>query len=196
MDLSFLYGWDGYYFLQGFWLDIKLLIANVNPLTVIICFALLLALLLFIERKQIGFATVLFIIAAAIYGTFLLTVTILGRSPGNSSSWDQLLMTYKRAFSGEDGAQLDIFYNIVLYIPVGLLISHYKNTKLDIIILAAMSLVIEIAQLITSRGVFEITDVINNFIGGMIGFGIARLIAKLYNIIKNKRKGGRVERTQ
>lgn len=194
MDLSFLYGWDGYYFLQGFWLDIKLLIANANPLAVIICFAILLAILLFIERKRFRFAVVLFTIAAAIYGTFLLTLTILGRSPGNISSWDQLLVTYERAFFGEGGAQLDIFYNIVLYIPVGLLISHYKNTKLDIIILAAIPLAIEIAQLITTRGVFELTDILNNFIGGMIGFGFARLIAMLVRLIKSKRKGGQGER--
>ena len=196
MDWSFLYGWDGYYFLQGFWLDIKLLIANANQLAVIICFAVMLALVLFFERKQIRFAAVLFAIAAVLYGTFLLTVTIIGRSPGNVSSWDQLLLTYERAFSGEGGTQLDIFYNIVLYVPVGLLISHYKNTKLGIIILASMPLAIEIAQLITTRGIFELTDVINNFIGGLIGLGISRLIRKLYKYIKDKRKGGRVERTQ
>lgn len=181
----FLYS-EWYYYLQGFWLDIKQLIDNVNPVTVIICFALLLAVLLFIERKQIRFATVLFTIAAAFYGTFLLTVTILGRSPGNISSWDQLLLIYERAFSGEGGAQLDIFYNIVLYIPVGLLISHYKNTRLDIILLLLMPLAIEISQLITTRGVFEISDIINNYVGGMIGLGFARLVGKMYKHIKDK----------
>ena len=53
MDWSFLYGWSGYYFLQGFWLDIKLLIAHIDPIPVILAFLVLLSLLLFTERKRI-----------------------------------------------------------------------------------------------------------------------------------------------
>ena len=108
-------------------------------------------------------------------------------------------MTYENAIAGDDGSRFDILYNIVLYIPVGLLISHYKKTTIDIIVLAVMPIAIEFTQLITTRGVFELTDIINNFIGGLIGLGIARLTAKLYRLIKDrigKRKGGQVERAE
>ena len=196
MDWSFLYGWDGYYFIQGFWLDIKLLIAHVNPITVIVCFVILLAILLFTERKRISCGSILFAIISALYVTFLLTVTLFGRTGGNISSWQQILITYERALSGEYGSQLDIFYNIVLYIPVGLLISHYKNTRIDIIILAVIPIVVEFTQLITTRGVFELTDIINNFIGGLIGLGIAKGLGKIIKLIKDKRKGGKVERAE
>ena len=196
MDWSFLYGSDGYYFIQGFWLDIKLLIAHVNPITVIVCFIVLLAILLYIERKRIRIGSILFAIISASYVTFLLTVTIFGRTGGNISSWQQILITYERALSGEYGSQLDILYNIVLYIPVGLLISHYKNIKIDIAVLAVMPTVIELTQLITTRGVFELTDIINNFIGGMIGLGIAKGLGKIIKLINDKRKGGKVERAE
>lgn len=199
MDITFLYGWDGYYFLQGFWLDIKLLIANASPVPIIICFIVSLALLLFIERKRLRFGSIVYSIIAALYLTFLLTVTVFGRTGGNTSAWNQIFLTYERALAGDDASKLDILYNIVLYVPVGLLIFRNKSTNVDIIILASMPLAIELVQLITTRGMFELTDVINNFIGGMIGLGIARLTAKLYRLIKDriaKRKDGQVERAE
>lgn len=196
MDLTFLYYWDVYYFLQGFLLDVKSLVENANPIVVVLCFAVLVLAFLYIERKRLRPGTVLFAIFAALYGTFMLTVTILGRSNGMTSSIDQLFSIYTRAFSGDKSAQLDILYNIVLYVSVGLFISHYKNTKIDVIVLVMLPTVIELIQLITSRGVFEISDIINNFVGGLIGLGFARLIGIFIRFIKDKRKGGQVERAE
>ena len=196
MDWSFLYGWDSYYFFQGFWLDIKLMVTEANSIVIAACFVVFLAVFLFLERKQLRAKSILFCVTAAFYGTFLLTVTLLGRSTGIKSSWDQLFSIYTEAFRGVAGAGWDIFYNIVFYIPVGLLISHYKRTEIDLIVLAAIPIIIEFCQLITTRGLFEISDIINNFIGGFIGLGIARLILKLYHTIKENRKGGWGERAE
>ena len=196
MDWSFLYGWDSYYFFQGFWLDIKMMVTNANPFVMAGCFLVLLSGFLFLERKRLKAKNVLFSVAAAFYGTFVLVVTLLGRSSGVESSWDQLFSIYSRAFTGDAGAGWDIFYNIVLYVPAGMLISHYKRTKIDIIILAAIPTIIELCQLITTRGLFEISDIINNFIGGLIGLFTVRLISMLYHRIKDKRKDKRVERAE
>ena len=184
-----------YYFIQGFWLDIRLLIANADPAAVAVCFVLTLALLLAVERKRMGLKAALFSVFAAAYGTFLLAVTVLGRAPGSVSDWGKLLLTYERAFSGDAAAMLDIFYNIVLFIPVGMIISRYKNLKCDFIVLTAIPVTVELIQLITARGVFELTDVINNFAGGAAGLAAARAAARFINYIKS-RKGGRVERTK
>ena len=196
MDWTFLYGWNGYYFLQGFWLDIKSLIANASPIALIICFVVSIALLLLIERKKLRISSIIFAVFASLYLTFLLAVTLFGRTTGSISSWDQLFLTYERALFGEESSRLDILYNIVLYVPVGLFMSRYKNTKINIVILALMPIVIELLQLVTTRGMFELSDIINNFIGGLIGLGIARSIAKLIKYIKGIRKGGRFERAQ
>lgn len=196
MDWSFLYGWDSYYFFQGFWLDIKLMVTEANSIVIAACFVILLAAFLFFERKRLRVKSIVFCMTAAFYGTFLLTVTLLGRSSGIESSWDQLLSIYTKAVKGVAGAGWDIFYNIVFYVPAGLLISHYKRTEINVIVLAAIPTIIEFCQLITTRGLFEISDIINNFIGGLIGLGIARLILKLYHTIKENRKGGRVERAE
>ena len=176
-----------------------MMVTNANPFVLLACFIILLLTLLLFERKRLSFGTVLFSIFASLYFTFVLTVTILGRSEGTESSWDRLLSIYSRAIGGEQAAQFDILYNIVLYFPIGLLISHYKQNNIVIIALFAIPVTIELCQLITTRGLFEISDIINNFLGGLIGLGIARLTAKLYNIIKDrivKRKGGQVERAE
>ena len=196
IDLSFLYGWEGYYVIQGFWLDVRYLIAHADIKAVIGCFIVLLAAMLFFVRKQLLFRDIAFATAAALYGTFLLTVTVLGRTAGSVSSWDQLLLTYQRALSGEEAAQFDIYYNIVLYIPVGLFLFRCKNTKINVLILAVMPLSIELIQLITTRGIFELTDIINNFFGGLTGLAVARIISLLFDSINHLRKGGKVERTQ
>ena len=196
MDWTFLYRWDIYYFVQGFVIDIQTLIANASPVSVSVSFVLLLALFLFIERKRLRFGSVLFSVTAAMYGTFVLTVTLLGRASGVESSWDQLFRIYQRALNDDGGAKLDIFYNIVLYYPVGLFISRYKRTGLDVAVLFAMPLMIEILQLITGRGMFELSDIINNFVGGVGGLFTARLICLFCRYIKGTRKEGQVERAE
>lgn len=185
-----------YYFLQGFWLDIKELIANVDPVFIGVAFIGLIVILLLLEIKRYRLKSWFYIIAAAIYYTFLLTVTLIGRAEGSVSSVDHLFKTYTRAFSGDEAARLDILYNIVLYIPVGLLISHYRNNIINVIALLLIPTGIEFLQLYTGRGVFEIADIINNFIGGVIGLLIARMATMLFRYIKKKRKDGQVERTE
>lgn len=196
MDFTFLYYWDGYYFLQGFWLDIKQLASEADSLLIAAAFIGLLALLLLLEIKRYRPKSWFYIIVAAIYYTFLLTVTLIGRAKGSVSSVDHLFETYTRAFGGDEAARLDILYNIVLYIPVGLLISHYRNNIINVLALLLIPIGIEFLQLYTGRGVFEISDIINNFVGGLIGLLLARLIAKAVDIIKKKRKDGKVERTE
>ena len=113
------------------------------------------------------------------YLTVLISLTILGRYPNNSSSIRTLFITYVQAFQENDGAIYTIVFNIVLFIPLGIIITRYYNkSKITIIILFLAPLAIELCQLFTSRGVFEMSDIINNSIGGLLGFGITILILK------------------
>lgn len=178
-----LYSWHS--FVQGFRLDMESLITNVHPAVIAACFAVLTALFLLVDRKHLRGRYILYAVLAAAYGTFLLTITLLGRAGGNESSWDRLFAIYVRAFSGDLGAAFDILYNIVLFIPAGVLAFRWR-TKYALIGLAVIPLCIEIAQLITSRGVFEIADIINNFIGGAIGLFLARMVGRFYRSVINK----------
>ena len=94
MDFTFLYYWDGYYFLQGFWFDVKELASEADPGLIAVAFIGLLALLLLLEIKRYRPKSWFYIIIAAIYYTFLLTVTLIQWQPkrfsvlsGHTKNW-------------------------------------------------------------------------------------------------------------
>ena len=182
-----------YLFFQGIVLDIVELVKHADPFAVLICFIASVAVIFCVDRYMFKKRSVAYILTASIYLTFLISVTILGREPGLNSSWDGLFRTYTEAFSGNAGMRFDILFNVFLYIPIGILVSRNRNDLGNIIFILCLTVIIEFVQLFTGLGVFEISDMINNFVGGSIGLGIARLTEYLH---KNRaaRKDGTVER--
>lgn len=67
--------------------------------------------------------------------------------------------------------KLDLFGNIILFIPLGIYISIFLNNKTikNILSILIISLVFESCQYIFGIGATDITDVITNTIGGVIG---------------------------
>ena len=59
---------------------------------------------------------------------------------------------------GVKSLQMEILLNIILFIPVGLLAPRWKTVGLT----AGYSMLIELAQLVSFRGLFEFDDVIHN----------------------------------
>lgn len=71
--------------------------------------------------------------------------------------------------------------NILLFIPVGLLIPVITGWKRRTIAVGTgFSLLIEVTQLLTGRGVFDPDDIILNCLGAAIGYGIYRALEKLF----------------
>ena len=71
-----------------------------------------------------------------------------------------------------------IILNVVMFIPIGFLLGiavRNTNTLKVLGIGCMLSLTIEIIQLVSRRGVFNIDDVIHNTLGCAIGFGIFKL---------------------
>ena len=79
--------------------------------------------------------------------------------------------------------------NAALFIPYGFLAREVMRGKMLIPLLSsiAVSLVIEILQLITKKGVFDINDIMYNTIGALIGCGLYAL----YKIILRRLTSGR-----
>ncbi len=73
--------------------------------------------------------------------------------------------------------------NVCSFIPIGILGGRKWN---GIIIGAGFSLLIEITQLITRRGFFEVDDLINNTMGTLIGVCICKIVFYLINIKRLK----------
>ncbi len=66
-----------------------------------------------------------------------------------------------------------IFLNVLMFIPVGFFVGGVLKKKLiiDIIVIGfLLSFFIELTQLITTRGVFNVDDIIHNVLGCIIGY--------------------------
>ena len=87
----------------------------------------------------------------------------------------------------------ELLINFVMLMPVGFLLPVVINAKHKYLITMALSLLltvfIETMQLITKCGSFEIDDIINNFVGAVLGM----LIYMMLNNIIQKRKGNHYE---
>ena len=71
-----------------------------------------------------------------------------------------------------------ILLNIAMFIPIGFLLGRKVGWK-AILIGTGYSLIIEITQLVTHRGLFEIDDLIHNTAGAAIGFGLCVLMKRI-----------------
>lgn len=78
----------------------------------------------------------------------------------------------------------NLFGNLIMFLPMGIYLPYYikKTNKLGSFIFSMTLLLffIEITQLVTRRGSFDIDDFILNMVGAIIGFGIwnIRIIQK------------------
>lgn len=79
--------------------------------------------------------------------------------------------------------ELDYFMNIIIYIPLGVLLSFLINIKYkkEFIILISLfsSIIFEIIQLLTGWGGFDTTDMLCNTLGGIIGLLLMIPISKI-----------------
>ncbi|MEG0799543.1 MAG: VanZ family protein [Clostridium sp.] len=79
--------------------------------------------------------------------------------------------------------KLDIFGNIILFIPLGIYINIImKNNKAlkNIYIIVVISLLLETIQYIFGIGASDITDIITNTIGGILGIFIYMILKNLF----------------
>ncbi|HAK43996.1 MAG TPA: hypothetical protein DCM59_16530 [Clostridium sp.] len=79
--------------------------------------------------------------------------------------------------------RLDIFGNIILFIPLGIYINMFgKNSKVSksIYKIIIISLIFEVSQYVFGIGASDITDIITNTIGGVIGIVIYMAIKKIF----------------
>lgn len=109
----------------------------------------------------------------AAYLFFVLAGTVLIRKPG--------VVRYELTpfWSWKDPLHFDqIIANLLLFIPIGILLGKKICWK-SIPVATSISLLIELTQLITSRGLFEFDDVIHNTLGAVIGFGICTLLRRV-----------------
>ena len=88
------------------------------------------------------------------------------------------LMPFKWCFTGDMRLFIDALLNVAIFIPIGFCSSVFLRFPkwLKILLLSvSLSCTIEISQYILSRGCCDTNDVMNNAIGGLMGYWVYRL---------------------
>lgn len=119
-----------------------------------------------IEKKVVFLRTV--------YLSLLLCITIIGRGRKQIEfSFEALFTTYRNVVHGVKYAEYDMINNILLFIPAGILFENTTFGKMTLKIFL-LSLSLEICQLILKCGLFEMCDLIDNTLGGIMGLLIVQ----------------------
>lgn len=162
----------------------------------VIAFAVFCAVSIFLYKKhkfnklQCGAAILL-----SLYIVVLLYFTVTGRYSHEEYEYKINFFTSYRWFFEHNGEQVlrQLLINLVMLMPVGFLLPAVINAKHKYLITLALSLLltvfIETMQLITKCGAFEVDDIINNFVGAVLGM----LIYMLFSRIIQNRKGNHYE---
>jgi glycopeptide antibiotics resistance protein len=133
----------------------------------------------------------LFLTVGIIYALIMIKLLFLR---GSSYSWDVYnynlipLKTIKRYIMNRNHINSNIWINnllgnIVLFIPLGIFIpilnKRLLETKLFISTILIALFCVELVQMLTKVGTFDIDDVILNSLGAMIGLVLTKLFIKI-----------------
>ena len=115
------------------------------------------------------------ILLLACYFFFIIYMTLMYRAEGMLTGKFEFLWSYKRFFYSR-ATRVEILQNIWLFVPFGMLLYQSFRKRWLMIVPFLFSIGIEITQYYTGRGYFEFDDMINNGLGGCIGFWIEDVI--------------------
>lgn len=103
------------------------------------------------------------------YSIMLFVITIFEREPGSRTG---VSLKFFETLGGPK-ANAYVVENVLLFIPFGILVplkwKQLRNTFVCTFLGFCLSCVIEIIQLITERGHFQVDDILTNTLGALIG---------------------------
>lgn len=90
---------------------------------------------------------------------------------------------YADIWNGEDYKHtiMEILLNVALFVPIGFLLGGIMHKGFLIVLLTGclLSIIIELLQLASGRGLCETNDVLHNTVGYMLGYAAAMSLKKL-----------------
>ena len=117
------------------------------------------------------------------YLAFVFTLTIYERSVTPEATKQlTLFWSYKHIFNGDRGMFFEVFWNVVLFMPYGILASIVSKSKAKWHVLLSgslLSVAIELTQLFSHRGLFEYDDILHNTLGTVVGIALFYVAAKV-----------------
>jgi glycopeptide antibiotics resistance protein len=95
------------------------------------------------------------------------------------------LIPFSQSLSSNGKIDLsEIILNVIIFVPLGVYAGvlfkewAFKSRMFFILLIA---LLIEVLQYILKIGAFDITDIITNFTGGLVGLAVFKTVEKLFN---------------
>jgi glycopeptide antibiotics resistance protein len=117
----------------------------------------------------------------------LLTGVVMFKLPFYSPAGDTArvvnLVPLAGSFDGHGGLLWgEIAYNMALFVPLGVYLRTLSRWTLlgQVAATAGLSCGFEVAQYSFALGVADVTDVIDNTLGGAVGMAVAAMLAKLF----------------
>lgn len=160
---------------------------------------LIIALLCYLFKRKMQLSNVLAGLVMALYGSVMLQLTLVCRESGSRIGVELDL------FHGLTGPESDfrwmmfayVVLNCMLFVPFGFGLSLFSKVNeksagmqciLVMLVSLATSLMIEIVQLITKRGYYEVQDLVVNTLGGVIGWVLFRIVYVIGKNLLRKRE--------
>jgi len=154
-------------------------IGAVHFYDVIAVFLILVGLLFFLSnrKERMTWKYCIYICIFALYDSGLLLITLLGRSGISIEDHRFTASLLPRDY-------YDLLFNVVMFIPAGILLLIKHKVFLSVLMVAAMTVSIESLQFIMRCGRFEVIDIVANCAGGLLGIGIYYLFRMVKTAIQ------------
>jgi len=132
-----------------------------------------------------------------IYLIFVFGSTVFTRDPGQFEAPNfNFLWEYRALLASQDAAYAkDIVLNVLMLLPVGLLlpiILQKRTFVWPVLATFGCSLAIELMQYFLRCGMFELDDLLNNTLGGWIGYMIYWVVTLIPYFRKSKNRSSLV----
>lgn len=131
-------------------------------------------------KERLNSINYLSIFIFSVYIAAIVYITILSRPPGSRDEVDLILF---ETLGNTVRSRSYVFENILLFIPFGILLplvnGKLRKFSYCIIIGFLFSLMIEVVQMITKRGYFQLDDIMTNVLGTVIGYTLCWIIVSL-----------------
>ena len=144
------------------------------------------------SRKMKNWQKVVAWLCVAGYVFAILYKTVLIRSAADVYNYIFLpFWSYAAIIDGRETLIKEHILNVALFIPLGAFLWSSLKQKLwwkALLFGCAVSISIEILQLLLKRGLCELDDVFHNTLGCLIGYGIISLMALLWRKVTDSKK--------
>ena len=129
--------------------------------------------------------------AFVIYLLIVLYITIFSREPEERRIDMELFRSYKLLFIDKnDFYYTQIVCNIIMTVPFGILFpvlnEKFRSVFLVFVSGFVFSLLIELAQYFSGRGLFEFDDLFNNTVGALLGYLILNILIRTFSFRREK----------